>query len=69
MDNLTICRINNMTMPSGLPVTFEGKKIGHVVSSNEEHTQIAINSDVVKSLLRSGACTYSLEVVRSEVRL
>lgn len=65
MDKLRIVRLENIKLPIGTPVDFEGQEIGRVIRSDREDIcEIAINSDVVLQAFRSGKISYSLEVVR-----
>ena len=65
LDKLSICRVAGFEAPIGTPVTFQGNEIGHVVMSREEgYCAVAINSDMVHTLLRSGNAKISLEVSR-----
>lgn len=64
MDVLRVCTIKDMNLTVGLPVTYQGKEIGRVISNINKDCEIAINSDIVKQLLNSNKCSFSLEVVR-----
>ena len=64
MDKLRIVRLENIKLPIGTPVDFEGQEIGRVIRSEEDICEIAINSDVALQAFRSGKISYSLEVVR-----
>ena len=65
MDKLRIVRLENIKLPIGTPVDFEGQEIGRVIRSDREDVcEIAINSDVASQAFRSGKISYSLEVVR-----
>lgn len=65
MDKLRIVRLENIKLPIGTPVDFDGQEIGRVIRSDKEGIcEIAINSDVALQAFRSGKISYSLEVVR-----
>lgn len=67
VDKLRIVRLENIKLPIGTPVDFEGQEIGRVIRSDrdrEDICEIAINSDVALQAFRSGKISYSLEVVR-----
>lgn len=65
MDKLRIIKLNDIQLPIGTPVDFDGKEVGHVVRSDREGIcEIAINSDIASQIIRSGKISYSLEVVR-----
>lgn len=65
MDKLRIVKLENIKLPIGTPVDFEGKEIGRVIRSDKEGIcEAAINSDIASQILRSGRVNYSLEVVR-----
>lgn len=64
VDKLRIVRLENIKLPIGTPVDFEGQEIGVIRSDREDICEIAINSDVALQAFRSGKISYSLEVVR-----
>lgn len=65
VDKLRIVRLENIKLPIGTPVDFEGQEIGRVIRSDREDIcEIAINSDIALQAFRSGKISYSLEVVR-----
>lgn len=65
MDKLRIVKLENIKLPIGTSVDFEGQEIGRVIRSDREDIcEIAINSDVALQAFRSGKISYSLEVVR-----
>lgn len=65
MDKLRIVKLNNVNLPAGTPVDFNGQEVGHVVRNSEEGIcEIAINSDIASQIIQSGKMSYSLEVVK-----
>lgn len=65
MDKLRIVKLNNVNLPAGTPVDFNGQEVGHVVRNSEEGTcEIAINSDIASQIIQSSKMSYSLEVVK-----
>ena len=65
MDKLRVINIGGIQAPIGTPITYQGQEVGKVIRPTDEegYSECAINSDIVRQLIRGNAVSFSLEVI------